>query len=86
MTAISPNALTIREALNGIRKVYSIARHPKLYLATPGAVIARRPPVRAKHGLRRRGDPSSDKLGIQDDVMVSLPNLDGLLRLKAGSQ
>lgn len=36
MTAIAPNALIIRKALNGVRKVYSIARHPKLYLAADG--------------------------------------------------
>lgn len=36
MTAISPNVLTIRKALKGTRKVYSIARHPKLHLAADG--------------------------------------------------
>ena len=36
MTVIAPNVLTLRKALNGVRGVYSIARHPKLHLAADG--------------------------------------------------
>lgn len=36
MAQLPPNHLVIRKALNGERAVYSIAKHPRLYLATDG--------------------------------------------------
>jgi len=36
MLQLSPNYLVIRKALNGERAVFSIAKHPRLYLATDG--------------------------------------------------
>ena len=36
MSSVAPNHLAIRKALNGDRKVYSVLRHPKLYLAADG--------------------------------------------------
>ena len=36
MTQLVANQLVIRKALNGPRAVYTIAKHPKLYLATDG--------------------------------------------------
>lgn len=36
MPQLAPNHLVIRKALNGDRAVYSIAKHPRLYLATDG--------------------------------------------------
>ncbi len=36
MAQLNPNHLIIRKALNGERAVYSIARHPRLYLAADG--------------------------------------------------
>lgn len=36
MPSVAPNMLMIRRALNGERAVYSIAKHPKLYLAADG--------------------------------------------------
>lgn len=36
MVSVAPNVLKIRRALNGGRAVYSIQKHPRLYLATDG--------------------------------------------------
>lgn len=36
MVSVAPNILKIRRALNGPRAVYSIEKHPRLYLATDG--------------------------------------------------
>lgn len=37
MVSISPNVMLIRRALNGPRAVYSITKHPRLYLAADGS-------------------------------------------------
>lgn len=36
MVSVAPNMLMIRRALNGARKVYSVTKHPRLYLAVDG--------------------------------------------------
>ena len=61
MARLPPNQLAIRKAINGARAVYSIAKHPKLYLACTGTGGASwRIKYRPRPGMSQRWFTLSD--------------------------